>query len=94
MRRGKRGTTSSRASSSWVRSGVGSSRSVLAAFEVLPIDPALHAMAQDRYQASLPTGTSFVDHVSLAFMEQTGINTAFVLDSDFEGRGLAVLPGL
>ena len=51
-------------------------------------------MAQDRYQASLPTGTSFVDHVSLAFMEQTGINTAFVLDSDFEGRGLAVLPGL
>ena len=66
---------------------------VLPALEVLPIDPALHAMAQDRYRASLPTGTSFVDNVSLAFMEQTGINMAFVLDSDFEGHGLAVLPG-
>ncbi len=66
---------------------------VLPAFEVLPIELALHAKAQDHYRASLPTGTSFVDHVSLAFMEQTGINTAFVLDSDFEGHGLAVLPG-
>ncbi len=67
---------------------------VLPAFDVLPVDQALHAMAQDRYRASLPAGTSFVDHVSLAFMKQAGINTAFVLDSDFEGHGLAVLPRL
>lgn len=38
--------------------------------DVLPVEPALHAAAQARYRASLPSGTSFVDQVSLGVMAQ------------------------
>ena len=65
---------------------------VLPAIELLPIDAATHASAQARYRASLPSSVSFVDQVSLAVMERDGIHSAFVLDSDFDRRGLSVIP--
>jgi predicted nucleic acid-binding protein len=65
---------------------------VLPALELLSVDATLHLDAQRRYRASLPTGVSFVDHVSLAVMARDSIDTAFVLDSDFDRRGIAVIP--
>jgi predicted nucleic acid-binding protein len=65
---------------------------VLPTIELLPVDAQLHAQAQQRYRATLPTGTSFVDHVSFAVMEREGIATAFVLDADFAATGVQMLP--
>ena len=65
---------------------------VLPAIELLPVDPALHHQAQRSYRAALPTGVSFVDQVSLALMEREAIGTALVLDADFEGQGIAIIP--
>jgi uncharacterized protein len=66
---------------------------VLPALALVPVDGALHAAALARYRESLPTGTSFVDHVSLAVMARDSIDTAFVLDSDFATAGINVIPG-
>lgn len=60
--------------------------------EILPVDPALHASALAGYRASLPSGTSFVDHVSLSVIEREHIDAAFALDSDFAAAGVDVLP--
>lgn len=65
---------------------------VLPVIEVLPVEPALHAEAQTRYRASLPSGTSFVDQVSFGVIEREAIDTAFALDSDFVAAGIAVVP--
>jgi len=59
---------------------------------VLPVAPALHALAQARYRASLPSGTSFVDQVSFGVMTQEAIGTAFALDVDFATAGVDVIP--
>ena len=65
---------------------------LLPVIAVLPVDPALHASAQTRYRASLPSGTSFVDQVSFEVMAREAIETAFALDSDFLNAGLAIVP--
>jgi hypothetical protein len=65
---------------------------VLPAIELLEVDAATHATAQARYRASLPSGTSFVDQVSLAVIERDGIETALVLDPDFARPGLTIIP--
>ena len=65
---------------------------VLPAIELLPVDVELHLSAQRRYRASLPTGVSFVDHVSLALMDREGIRTALVLDADFDRRDIEIIP--
>ena len=65
---------------------------VLPAIELLPVDPVTHATAQARYRASLPSGVSFVDQVSLAVIERDAIATALVLDPDFNRPGLTVIP--
>lgn len=65
---------------------------VLPVVEVLPVEPGLHAEAQARYRASLPSGTSFVDQVSLGVIEREAIDTAFALNSDFVAAGIAVVP--
>lgn len=65
---------------------------LLPLLDVVPVDPALHAVALARYRASLPSGTSFVDQVSIAVMERQGIDTAFALDADFATTGVRVLP--
>ncbi|MHB8892095.1 MAG: hypothetical protein ACYC65_08620 [Candidatus Limnocylindrales bacterium] len=62
------------------------------AVEVLSVDVELHLLAQRRYRASLPTGASFVDHVSLALMDRDGIRTAGVLDADFNRRDIVIIP--
>lgn len=65
---------------------------VLPALELVPVDSDLHAAALASYRDSLPTGTSFVDHVSLAVMARDSIETAFVLDSDFAAAGITIIP--
>lgn len=65
---------------------------LLPAIEVLPVGPAEHATALAHYLASLPSGTSFVDHVSFHVIERERIATAFVLDADFAATGVAMLP--
>ena len=59
---------------------------------VLPVELSLHASAQARYRASLPSGTSFVDQVSFGVMTQQAIDTAFALDIDFVAAGIDVIP--
>lgn len=65
---------------------------LLPVLAVLPVEPSLHASAQARYRASLPSGTSFVDHVSFGVMTQEAIDTAFALDADFVAAGVDVIP--
>jgi hypothetical protein len=65
---------------------------ILPVIDLLAVDNALHADAQQRYRAALPTATSFVDHVSFAVMEREGITTAFVLDADFTASGAQMIP--
>jgi len=65
---------------------------LLPVIAVLPVEPALHATAQTRYRASLPSGTSFVDQVSFEVMAREAIETAFALDADFLTAGVAVVP--
>jgi predicted nucleic acid-binding protein len=65
---------------------------LLPAIDLLPVDAELHATAQARYRASLPSGTSFVDQVSLVLIEREAIETALVLDGDFAAAGITVLP--
>ena len=65
---------------------------LLPVVELVPVDPATHAAAQARYRESLPSGTSFVDQVSLAVIERDGISTAFALDPDLALPGLTLLP--
>ena len=54
-------------------------------------EPALHASAQSRYRASLPSGASVVDQVSFGVMAQASIETAFALDSDFVTTGVSIV---
>lgn len=65
---------------------------VLPALKLVPVDGELHSAALASYRASLPSGTSFVDRVSLAVMARDSIQTAFVLDSDFAAAGINVIP--
>jgi predicted nucleic acid-binding protein len=65
---------------------------LLPVVELVPVEPATHAAAQARYRESLPSGTSFVDQVSLAVIERDGITTAFALDPDLARPGLTLLP--
>ena len=65
---------------------------LLPIIDVLPVEPAVHASAQSRYRASLPSGTSFVDQVSFGVMAQASIETAFALDADFSAAGVSVVP--
>ena len=61
---------------------------VLPAIRLLPVDVEQHAEAQRRYRASLPSGTSFVDRVSLRLMEREGIQVALTTDPDLTPPGL------
>lgn len=65
---------------------------LLPVLAVLPVEPSLHASAQARYRASLPSGTSFVDQVSFGVITQEAIDTAFALDGDFVAAGVDVIP--
>jgi predicted nucleic acid-binding protein len=65
---------------------------LLPAIEVAPVIPAIHMAAMARYRRSLPTGTSFVDQVSLELIASEAIERAFVFDEDFVTAGVSVLP--
>ena len=65
---------------------------LLPAIDVLTVEPAVHAVAMARYRDSLPSGTSFVDQVSLELMTREAIDTAFVFDADFATAGIQVIP--
>jgi uncharacterized protein len=65
---------------------------LLPSFDVVTVDPATHAVAVERYRASLPSGISFVDQVSFAVMRRDAIETAFAVDADFATSGFTVLP--
>jgi predicted nucleic acid-binding protein len=65
---------------------------LLPVVELVEVEPATHAGALARYRESLPSGTSFVDQVSLAVMDREAITTAFALDPDLERSGLTLLP--
>ena len=65
---------------------------LLPIINVLPVEPAVHASAQSRYRASLPSATSFVDQVSFGVMAQSSVETAFALDADFSAAGISVIP--
>ncbi len=67
---------------------------LLPVIDLLPVAPTDHASALGRYRASLPSGTSFVDQVSLLVMERDSIDFAFALDADFVSAGIAILPHL
>lgn len=65
---------------------------LLPAIDVVAVEPAVHAAAMARYRDSLPSGTSFVDQVSLELMTRESIETAFVFDADFATAGIQVIP--
>jgi predicted nucleic acid-binding protein len=59
---------------------------------ILPVDLAAHTAAQAQYRASLPSGISFVDHVSFVLIERERIPVALALDGDFARTGVAIIP--
>ncbi len=65
---------------------------VLPAIELLAVEAGVYAAALSRYRESLPTGTSFVDHLSFEVMAREGIGIAFALDADFGSAGVLVVP--
>jgi len=65
---------------------------LLPAIDVLHVDTTIHAGALVRYRSSLPSGTSFVDQISLEIISREGIETAFVLDDDFAAAGIQLVP--
>ncbi len=65
---------------------------VLPPIELLPIDLAIHAEAQRRYRASLPSSTSFVDRVSLLLIEREGLIDVLALDPDLASPGVTLRP--
>lgn len=65
---------------------------VLPAVELLAIDLDIHAEAQRRYRASLPSSTSFVDRVSLLLIERDGLTDVLTLDADLAFPGVTLRP--
>ena len=65
---------------------------VLPAIRVLSVEPALHDKALQAYRASLPSGTSFVDQVSLAVATQSAIGVLLAVDADLARPGIELLP--
>jgi predicted nucleic acid-binding protein len=59
---------------------------------LIAVDGDTHRSALAAYRASLPSGTSFVDQVSLAVIAQANIDAAFALDPDLGTAGIALLP--
>lgn len=65
---------------------------LLPIINVIAVDADTHRSALATYRASLPSGTSFVDQVSLAVMPQARVDAAFALGTDFATAGIPLLP--
>ncbi len=61
---------------------------VLPLIRVQMVDRVLHDSALTAFRAQ-HGGTSFVDHVTIAFARREGITEAFAFDRDLEAAGLA-----
>lgn len=59
--------------------------------EVHPLDIEVHREATAAFTAA-PTRISFTDLLSFAFMRRMSVQTALVLDRDFERAGFTCLP--
>jgi len=66
---------------------------LLPACDILAFPPDLASSALASYRESLPSGTSYVDQVSLGLMQQEGIREALALDLDLAANGVRLLPG-
>jgi len=60
--------------------------------DLVPVDAGLHAAALTRYRAALPSGTSFVDQVSLAVIARERVDAVFALDDDLAAAGVRLVP--
>jgi predicted nucleic acid-binding protein len=65
---------------------------LLPVIELVPVDPAMHAAAQARYRAALPSGTSFVEQISLAVISRERVDAVFALDAGLGSPGVALIP--
>jgi predicted nucleic acid-binding protein len=65
---------------------------MLPAVTILEVSPAEHAHVLDTYRASLPSGTSFVDQLSLHVMRRESIATVFALDPDLAAEAATAIP--
>jgi len=65
---------------------------ILPAINTMAVDGPLHDLALRRYRAALPTGTSFVDHVTLALAEREAITTVFAIDPDLASATVRLIP--
>jgi predicted nucleic acid-binding protein len=61
---------------------------------VLPVDGGVHERSLARYRASLPSGTSFVDQVTMTLLDREAITTVFALDRDLAGPGITLVPSV
>jgi predicted nucleic acid-binding protein len=66
---------------------------LLPIIELVPVEPAMHAAARAPYRAALSSGTSFVDHISLAVIAHERVDAVFALDTDLASPGIALKPG-
>jgi len=66
---------------------------LLPACGILAVPPDLASSTLASYRESLPSGTSYVDQVSLGLMQQEGIREALALDLDLAANGVRLLPG-
>lgn len=64
----------------------------LPALSVMYVDEQLHGTALASFKRALRRRTSFVDHVSFAFMREAEIGRAFAFDRDFGAQGFEVVP--
>jgi predicted nucleic acid-binding protein len=60
--------------------------------DLVPVDPSLHTAALARYRAALPSGTSFVNQVSLAVITRERVDAVFALDDDLAAAGVRLVP--
>lgn len=65
---------------------------VLPGITILPVDPATYASALAAHRTSLPSGTSFVDQVSLEVVAREAITAVLALDADLARPGITLLP--
>jgi predicted nucleic acid-binding protein len=65
---------------------------LLPVIAVLPVEPTIHEAALRAYRVSLPSGTSFVDQVTLALVRAQSIPTVFALDPDLAASGADIVP--
>lgn len=65
---------------------------LLPLIRLAPVDADVFGVALEAYRRSLPSGTSFVDRLTLAVMARDSIELLFAVDGDFDDAGVRLLP--